>query len=159
MATLYSNELKAVVLQEDFLENPLNVMKEKCQTVQHFDYCGEYRRNETGNLYGKSETTLLTFTVRVNSMGQANSYFRSLASNDHFRFSFIFNATFNDNQRLASYDDGMVVDGFIVNIDEVSSVKIADKGEASQPLLTIKLLVRSVTYLGNDHDLKCTFIQ
>ena len=30
MATLYSNELKAVVVMENFLENPKNVLKEKC---------------------------------------------------------------------------------------------------------------------------------
>lgn len=159
MATLYSNELKAVVLQENFLDNPLNVMKEKCQTVQHFEYCCEHSRNETGNLYGSSEPTLLTFTVRVTSMRQTGSFFSSLASNDHFCFSFIFNATFGANQRLANYDDGMVVDGYVVNIDEVSSQKIDENGENTQPLLRVKILVRSVTYLGGDHDLKCTFIQ
>ena len=28
MATLYSNELKAVVVMENFLDNPINILKE-----------------------------------------------------------------------------------------------------------------------------------
>ena len=38
MAILYSNELKAVVIAENFIENPLNVLKENCLTIQNFDY-------------------------------------------------------------------------------------------------------------------------
>ena len=38
MATLYSNELKAVVVMDNFLDNPMNVLKENCMTVQHFNY-------------------------------------------------------------------------------------------------------------------------
>ena len=35
MATL-SNELKAVLFQENFLDNPRNVLKENCLVIQHF---------------------------------------------------------------------------------------------------------------------------
>ena len=95
MATLYSNELKAVVVQDNFLENPLNVMKENCQTVQHFDYRCEHRRNEAGDLYGVSEPVLLNFSVRIGSPRDGRPYYRAMAANEHYRFSFIFNATFN----------------------------------------------------------------
>ena len=45
MAKLFSNELKAIVVPEDFLENPKNVLKENCLVVQHFDYQAEHKRN------------------------------------------------------------------------------------------------------------------
>ena len=35
MATL-SNELRAVLVQDSFLENPKNVLKEKCLVLQNF---------------------------------------------------------------------------------------------------------------------------
>ena len=52
MATLYSNELKAVVVMDNFLDNPMNVLKENCMTVQHFNYDCEHTRNEAGDIYG-----------------------------------------------------------------------------------------------------------
>ena len=46
MATLLSNELKAVVVPDNFLDNPINVLKENCLTVQHFDYECEHKRRQ-----------------------------------------------------------------------------------------------------------------
>ena len=159
MATLYSNELKAVVVQDNFLENPLNVMKENCQTVQHFDYRCEHRRNEAGDLYGVSEPVLLNFFVRIGSPRDGRPYYRAMAANEHYRFSFIFNATFNSMGRLNGYEDGMVVDGYVVHIEEQSAEKDNSEGEDRQTLLKVMLQVCSVTYLGSDNNYKCTFIQ
>ena len=159
MATLYSNELKAVVVQDNFLENPLNVMKENCQTVQHFDYRCEHRRNEAGDLYGVSEPVLLNFSVSIGSPRDGRPYYRAMAANEHYRFSFIFNATFNSMGRLNGYEDGMVVDGYVVHIEEQSAEKDNGEGEDRQTLLKVMLQVCSVTYLGSDNNYKCTFIQ
>ena len=118
MVTLYSNELKALMIAEDFLENPLNVMKEQCLTVQHFDYLCEHKRNASGEVYGSTEPVILKFTVRVNSPMHTKVFYNNIFSNSHNNYSFLFNATFNANQRLADYEDGMVVNGYVVSVEE-----------------------------------------
>lgn len=159
MAALYSNELKAVVVQDNFLENPLNVLKENCQTVQHFDYHCEHKRNEAGEIYGATNPCILKFTVRVNSPRHFKPYYRALVSNLPFRYSFIFNATFGTNQRLTDYEDGMVAEGYVVNIEEQSAETNGQAGEDKQTQVTVTLQVRSVTYLGSTNHYKCIFIQ
>jgi len=159
MATLYSNELKAVVVMDNFLDNPKNVLKENCMTVQHFDYECEHKRNEAGEIYGALNPVILEFTIRVNSPRQAKAFYRELVSNEHTNFSFLFNVTYNENQRLNSYEDGMVVNGYIVHIEETYSSKTNQDGSTSQIELTIKVLARSVVYLGSNNNFKSVFIQ
>jgi len=159
MATLYSNELKAVVVMENFLENPLNVMKENCMTVQHFNYECEHKRNEAGEIYGAINPVMLEFTVRVNSPRQARAFYKELVSNEHSNYSFLFNVTYNENQRLSTYEDGMVVNGYIVHIEENYTTAAQQDGSNTQIELSVKLLSRSVTYLGADNNYKSIFIQ
>jgi hypothetical protein len=159
MATLYSNELKAVVVTENFLENPLNVMKENCMTVQHFNYECEHKRNEAGEIYGAINPVMLEFTVRVNSPRQARAFYKELVSNEHSNYSFLFNVTYNENQRLNTYEDGMVVNGYIVHIEENYTTAAQQDGSNTQIELSVKLLSRSVTYLGADNNYKSIFIQ
>ncbi len=159
MATLYSNELKAVVVMENFLENPLNVMKENCMTVQHFNYECEHKRNEAGEIYGAINPVMLEFTVRVNSPRQARAFYKELVSNEHSNYSFLFNVTYNENQRLNTYEDGMVVNGYIVHIEENYTTAAQQDGSNTQIELSVKLLSRSVTYLGADNNYKSIFIQ
>ena len=158
-ATLYSNELKAVVVMENFLENPLNVMKENCMTVQHFNYECEHKRNEAGEIYGAINPVMLEFTVRVNSPRQARAFYKELVSNEHSNYSFLFNVTYNENQRLNTYEDGMVVNGYIVHIEENYTTAAQQDGSNTQIELSVKLLSRSVTYLGADNNYKSIFIQ
>lgn len=159
MATLYSNELKAVVVMENFLENPLNVMKENCMTVQHFNYECEHKRNEAGEIYGAINPVMLEFTVRVNSPRQAKAFYKEIVSNEHSNYSFLFNVTYNENQRLSTYEDGMVVNGYIVHIEENYTTAAQQDGSNTQIELSVKLLSRSVTYLGADNNYKSIFIQ
>lgn len=150
MATLYSNELKAFVVAEDFLENPMSVLKENCLTVQHFDYQCEHKRNASGEVYGPTEPVILKFTVRVNSPKHAKVFYSNLLSNSYFNYSFLFNATFNANQRLGDYEDGMVVNGYVVSVEENYSTEKNQTGEDEQILLDVAILARSVTYLGRE---------
>lgn len=159
MATLYSNELKAIMVPDDFLENPMTILKENCLTVQNFDYRCEHKRNASGEVYGPIEPVILTFSIRVNSPKHAKVFYQNLLSNSYFNYSFLFNATFNTNQRLASYDDGMVVNGYVVSVEENFSTGKNVTGEDEQILLDVKILARSVTYLGHENHFKSTFIQ
>ena len=159
MGTLYSNELKAVVVMDNFLDNPRNVLKENCLTVQHFNYECVHKRNDSGEIYGAVNPVMLDFVIRANSPRQARAFYKELVSNEHTNFSFLFNVTYNENQRLDNYEDGMVVNGYIVHIEEEYSSRSNQAGSSTQIELHVKLLARSVTYLGADNNYQSTFIQ
>lgn len=159
MSTLYSKELKAVVVMDNFLDNPLNILKENCMTVQHFNYECAHKRNDSGEIYGAVNPVMLDFVIRANSPRQARAFYKELVSNEHTNFSFLFNVTYNENQRMDSYEDGMVVNGYIVHIEEEYTSRSNQAGSSTQIELHVKILTRSVTYLGSDNHFQSTFIQ
>lgn len=161
MAKLFSNELKAFVVAEDFLENPKNVLKENCLSVQHFDYVAEHKRNSAGEIYGPTEPVMLKFSVRINSPRHARVFYSNLLDNSHYNYSFLFNVTFNEFQRLANYEDGLVVNGYVVSVEENYSANKGITGEEEQILLDVTMLVRSVTFMGREeqNNFKTIFIQ
>ena len=149
MATL-SNELKAVIFRDNFLDNPRNVLKENCLVIQHFSYECERMRNNSSDVYGASKPVILKFSIRVNSPSHAREIYQRLALNGHFDYSILFNVTYDANLRLKDYDDGMVVNGYVVSVEEQYSSLQDDKGVDKQMLLEVKLLVRSTLYMGRE---------
>lgn len=161
MARLYSNELKAIVVPENFLDNPKNVLKDHCLRVQHFNYECEHNRNEAGEVYGPTKSVILRFTVRVNSPSQVSEFYKNLMVNADFNYSFLFNATFDANQRLYEYEDGMVVNGYVISIEELFNSEVNAQGESEQIQMNIEVLARSVTYLGSheQNNYNCEFVK
>ncbi len=159
MARLYSNELKAVVYADNVLDNPVGVLRDHCITVQHFDYSCVLKRNDSHRVYGSSEGVTLNFTIRINAPEQARVFYRRLLESGHYMFSFLFNATYNAFDRLSDYDDGMVVDGYVVHLEEKYKTGKTDDGASDQMLLEVKLLLRSITYLGVENHLENSIIK
>lgn len=159
MALTYSNELKAVVVTENFLENPMSVMKENCLTIQKFSYDCVHKRNSAGEVYGPTEPVILNFKVRVNSPYHAKAFYFALGQNHHYDFSLLFNVTFGANDRLADYEDGMVVNGYVVEVEEAYHSAKDEEGHDEQMMLNVKVLVRSAIYLGKEKNFINTFIQ
>ena len=159
MAVSYSNELKAVVVTENFLENPMNVLKENCLTVQKFSYNCVHKRNSAGEVYGPTEPVILDFKVRVNSPYHAKAFYSALGQNQHYDFSLLFNVTFHANERLTDYEDGMVVNGYVVKVEEDYHSAKNEEGHDEQMMLNVKVLVCSAIYLGKEKNFVNTFIQ
>ena len=159
MATL-SNELKAVLFRENFLDNPRNVLKENCLVIQNFSYECERMRNNSSDVYGASKPVILSFTIRVNSPLHARELYRRLALNGHYDYSILFNVTYDANQRMKDFEDGMVVNGYVVSLEERYSSLQDEAGVDKQMLLEVKMLVRSTTYMGRErqNDLTSVFI-
>lgn len=154
---LYSNELKALVVPESILEQP-NVLQEKCLTIQWMNYKCQRERNNRGEAYGPTQPVEIEFTIRLNDTADAKPFYQMLPSNEHFCFSFLFNATFNQNERLNDYEDGMVCDGYVVGIDESYSASSNKEPNDKQMLLDIKLLLLNTTYIGRDKNYTSIFI-
>ena len=161
MGTLYSNELKAIIVADDFLENPMNILKDNCLTVQRFEYLCEHKRNAAGEVYGPTEPVILKLSVRVNSPRHTKVFFRHLLSNGYYSYSILFNASFNTNQRLSNYEDGLVVNGYVVSVEENYNADKSITGEEEQMMLDVIIMASSVTYLGREEksNYKSVFIQ
>jgi hypothetical protein len=88
-------------------------------------------------------------------------FYNNLLSNSDHSYSFLFNATFNTNQRLSNCEDGMVVNGYVVSVEENYSAGKNVTGEDEQILLDVTIMVRRVTYLGREEQCHYTsvFIQ
>ena len=68
--------------------------------------------------------------------------------------------TYDANLRLKDYDDGMVVNGYVVSVEEQYNSLKDDDGLDKQMMLEVKLLVRSTIYMGRErqNDLTSVFI-
>ena len=60
METIQLQELKAVLIHENILENPLNILKENCLTIQRLVYDCVHNRNHVGEVNGTTEPVILT---------------------------------------------------------------------------------------------------
>ena len=68
-----------------------------------------------------------------------------------FRYTFLFNATFDSKKKnkLSVYEDGMVVTGYIVELEEFFDEPVGDSSD-EQSLLRCRLLLCNIIYLGTN---------
>ena len=139
----------------------MSVLREHCLPLQHFSYECRYKRNAGGDVYGASLPVYLDFTVRVASPESIKDFFREIVDNDRPAFSVLFNATFGPTARLADYEDGMIVRGYVVDIEEEYESAPGADNISEQMLAHIKLLVTSITFLGasEENNYTMTIIQ
>ncbi len=150
----YSDHLKAVLYPDSFLEVMENVEKRHCQTIQHFSYKCERNRNDAGFPYGNTIPTELQFTVKLGLPDDGKVFYQQMQQNEPFDHTFIFNATFDQNDRLSSYEDAMVVNGYVVDVKEDYDATVTEDGTVQQILIQVTLLLSSITYVGKDDNSK-----
>lgn len=159
MNKLYSNELKAVLILDNFQDAPGSVLRENCLMVSHLDYHCEYRRNGSNSVYGAVDPVILNFSIRIGSVKKADPFYRQLVENGHNAYTFLYNTTYDQNDRIDTYEDGMIVDGFVVKVAQEYTTQRTGRDSDEQIMLHVKLLVRSITYLGTDKNFTSTFIK
>ena len=146
---LLSNHLKAVLFPDEMQDNGNNVMKEKCSTVQYLGYRCERSRDDAGFPYGPTNPSVLSFTVRLVQPEEGYVYHQRLMENDPFDYTFLFNASFNDQQRLKGCDNVLVVNGYVIDVEDDFS---SNDKEKRQMLIRVKLFINSITYKGKMMD-------
>lgn len=159
MNKLYSNELKAVLILDNFQDTPQSVLRENCIMVSHIDYHCEFRRNNSNTVYGAVDPVILNFSIRIGSAKKGNPFYRQLVENGHNMYTFLYNVTYDQNDRIDTYEDGMIVDAFVVKVDQEYTTQHTGLDSDEQIMLRVKLLVRSITYLGTDKNFTSTFIK
>ena len=145
-----SNHFKAVLYQENLLDNDRIVEKDKCPTVQSFSYQCQRSRNDAGFPYGDTLPAELDFSIRVGNSDDGKDFYKQLQQNEFANYTFIFNATYDENNRLKSFDDAMVVKGYVVDVREDFDTVESEKGTTEQMLMKVTLLLSSISYVGKE---------
>lgn len=154
--SIISDYLKAILYPDNLLEygkigdNQWNAEKDKCPVIQHFSYKVERNRNDAGIPYGGTTPTELKFTIRLGQPDDSKLFYDRLMSNELFEYSFIFNATFDDNKRLKNFEDAMVTRGYVVDVKEDYDRAVTDGNLSDQILVEVTLLLSSITYVGKE---------
>ena len=153
--SIISDYLKAVLYPENLLEygkidNMWNAEKDKCPVIQHFSYKVQRNRNDAGIPYGGTTPTELKFTIRLGQPDDSKPYYDRLMLNELFDYTFIFNASFDENKRLKNFEDAMVVRGYVVDVKEDFDVAVTDENLSDQIMVEVTLLLSSITYVGKE---------
>ena len=154
--SIISDYLKAILYPDNLLEygkigdNQWNAEKEKCPVIQHFSYKVQRNRNDAGIPYGGTTPTELKFTIRLGQPDDSKLFYDRLMLNELFEYTFIFNATFDDNKRLKSFEDAMVTRGYVVDVKEDYDRAVTDGNLSDQILVEVTLLLSSITYVGKE---------
>lgn len=146
----FSDHLKAVLYPENLMEVEENLEKRLCQTIQHFSYKCQRSRNDAGIPYGNTTPTELQFTVKLDTPDDSKVFYQRMQSNELYDYTFLFNATFDQRDRLKSYDDAMIVRGFVVDVKEDYDAMVNEDGSVQQILIQVTLLLSSITYVSKD---------
>ena len=154
--SIISDYLKAILYPDNLLEygkigdNQWNAEKDKCPVIQHFSYKVERNRNDAGIPYGGTTPTELKFTIRLGQPDDSKLFYDRLMLNELFEYTFIFNATFDDNKRLKSFEDAMVTRGYVVDVKEDYDRAVTDGNLSDQIMVEVTLLLSSITYVGKE---------
>jgi hypothetical protein len=144
-----SNHLKAVLFSGEVQDEGQNVLKEKCCTLAFFSYRCERSRNDAGFPYGVTNPSVLSFTVRLVQPNEGIVYHQRLLENVPYDYTFLFNASFNDQQRLKGYDNMFIVNGYVIDVEDDFT---SGSKESRQMLIRVKLFINSITYKGKMMD-------
>ena len=158
MPVVFSNQLKAVLALDNILEEGVSIWQNNCFTVQQFQYCCQRQRDDAGVPYGSTQTSFLTFTLRVAKGDSAKGLLERLGSWETAPFSFLFNASFGSNKRLADYEDALVATGYLVDVEEAYDNTRQAGQEQEQMLISGKLLLTNLAYLGLHNTLKLIIV-
>ena len=141
-----SNHTKAALFTENIIEQHV-LRRENATVVQRLDYTLRRPRNDFGKPYGRMSGSELIVATLIGT-NDTREYYERLVSNDSQIFSIVFNATYDNNNFLTSYDSAMVVEGYVVDIVEHYDDDEAKEG--NQMSLEFSFLLTSITYNGEE---------
>ena len=141
-----SNHTKAALFTENIIEQHV-LRRENATVVQRLDYTVRRPRNDFGKPYGRMSGSELIVATLIGT-NDTREYYERLVSNDSQIFSIVFNATYDNNNFLTSYDSAMAVEGYVVDIVEHYDDDEAKEG--NQMSLEFSFLLTSITYIGEE---------
>ena len=148
--------LKAVLYPENFFEMPDNVLKTNSLNVTDYHYRCYRERDEFNNPYGPFLAANMILTVKAAALNDCTPFYKLMNDNRSHPFSIIFDPTFNAYQRMTNFKDGIVAEGYVVDVLE--SCENNDETGDEQLEVRITLTLNKVSYLGMEslHELNIT---
>ncbi len=159
MTQLLSNHIKATLFLEDFTEGNPPVYQSKCLTVQEFNYNLRRSRDDFGVPYGPTVSVIMNFAVRIIRPEDGKAFYKRMSDFTPHSYTFFFNAAFNTDRQLSDYEDAMVANGHIIDLEQVYNDKPLADGTTEQMLLKVKLLLTDITFEGTFSDKKLEIIK
>ena len=151
MAISLSNHLKATLYTDDIRsldERKFRIPYDRCFTVLHFSYECRRERNKLGYPFGDTTSTILNFTVRLMSPEDGKPFYHQMQQNEPEFFTFLFNVTLFNRLAVTGYEDAMIVNGYVIDVDDDFTNAPTSEGDTEQMLIHVKLLVANITYVG-----------
>ena len=144
------------IIQNSFVvtidEKRFRIPCDRCFTVLHFSYECKRERNKSGYPFGNTTSTILDFTIRLMSPEDGKPFYQQMQQNEPEFFTFLFNATLFNRQYVTGYEDAMVVNGYVIDVEDDFTNAPTSEGSTEQMLIHVKLLVANITYIGVNGD-------
>ena len=146
-----ANFKKGVVILNDITENAFNVNSDLSLNamLESFSYDYVMPTNGAGKTFGATEPTILKFSIRLKNVTHGKILYQSAYQNESMKFTFLFDQTYDiDKTKITSYGYGMVVDGYVVHLEEDFHSSKDAEGLDRQTIVHLELLLRSVTHIS-----------
>ena len=147
-------EIKTIVYQGDIVRLAKSNFTDSVQAdafqrangraVQQFAYRCARQQDKAGTVCGEPQNVVIDFTICVMQATQ-NVYYEKLLDQSAERFSFLFNAEY-ENDKLKDYNNAIMIEGYIVDVEECGS------NENEQAMIRVKILASELTYLHKNND-------
>lgn len=125
------------LLTDDPTENGVTLTPYNSFMVQEYEYRLKRSRTDTGKPYGPTLSVTLNCMVNMLTPDGGNEFYRRLQSSSPHPFSFLFGEQV-----------GLVVRGYIVDIEEAFATTSGDSVSTKQMNLRIKILISEINYIG-----------
>ncbi len=140
--------LKAFLYAEDFFEMPDNVIKTKGYILQDYKFHFRYKRDENNNPYGHVVADYMELTVNASLINDSMVFYDQMQRDESHVYSIIFNPVFNAYERMVTFEDGIVFNGYVIDVEE--SCPFDDDNGAQQLQVKVKLMLNNIAFLSTD---------
>lgn len=149
-----TTHLKAVLVLDDLCnESNIQTSRSDCLTLKKFHYrcsCGYDGFRVTGSVTG---TSILSLSLKLNTETKIRIFYEYMRRNEPQPFSIIFNAVYDRQGKISSYQDAMTVYGYIVSVNDTYNADVM-KGEGRGKIdIDVDVLISSIIYKGTDRNI------
>lgn len=146
--TKISDNINAVLYLEDY-RLLRDVSSERCLIIQKYEYSMHRSRKDNGEIYDNVPFgNVMTLTLSVGSADQLKPFYTRSMEFESSRFSVLFSTDFDKSGHLEDYRSSIVVDGYVVGVDE-DFESDPNKGDQSM-LITVRILVQNMRFSNKE---------
>jgi len=134
--------------------NSIPIYKKQCFNIKNYTYASEKTLSVDNVPSGANEGEWKVIISSLPDGGMKDFYKQFKDNTELFQYSFFFEPVFNDWDRLVGYGSATVVEGIIVNIEEIFDTLGGNSGESQEERMQMILYIKPkrVSFIGNSND-------